>query len=390
MKIAIDQVVGTVSPRATSHKGGWAYLWANQLKHYFKTLGEGADVTVLHNEAAWDGYDLIFLDHGMEFNGESLNLFGGAQDEPAGRLRRLIEKEPHFLVSLDREMPDYGELGKGRLKSCSDGWRAVDWDDVTAKCKEMQNITQESMCDVAKWEHLALGDSHTFSMYKPGMAVCRNDGQTLHGALKRGLKSFIAPFGPNIKHLTLYFGNIDIRHHLMRQEDPFGAMDTMLDEYFKQIKELGMESVELIETLPIENESRKLPKTGFYKGTPFAGTWAERTKLHQMWNIRLDQFARRNPNLNVTVYKHPEVYKNEKGELDFEVMEKPQSVHLARMYYRWDLENDCPNPNLLARPSKDKPKKEKVAKVIIPIIKNVEPIPMFSQGNILSKPLIEF
>ena len=390
MKIAIDQVVGTVSPRPTSHKGGWAYLWANQLKHYFASLGEGdVEIKVLHNEESWDGYDLIFLDHGMEFNGESLNLFGGAQDEPASRLARLIEPEPDLmrLVSLDRPMPDYGVLGKGRLKACSDGWRAVDWDLVTERCKSMDFMTQQSMGQLAGWNHLALGDSHTFSMYKPGMTVCRNDGQTLFGALKRGLKAFIEPFG-EVKHLTLYFGNIDIRHHLMRQEDPFGAMDTMLDEYFKQIKELGMESVELIETLPIENESRKLPKTGFYKGTPFAGTWAERTKLHQMWNIRLDQFAQRNPDLNVTVYKHPEVYKNEKGELDFEVMERPQSVHLARLYYRWDLENDCPNPNLLARPSKDKPKKEKAPNILIPRIKSVEPIPLLDQLN--GKPLIEF
>ena len=385
MKIAIDQVVGTISPRATSHKAGWSWLWANQLKHYLKSLGEDVEIKVLHNEESWDGYDLVYLDHGMEFNGESLNLFGGAQDEPALRLRRLIENAPSKLYSLDRPMSDYGALGKGRLKACSDVWRAVDWDAMTEACKLMSSLSQQDMKD--EFNHLALGDSHTFSMYKPGMMVCRNDGQTLYGALKRGLKSFIEPFG-NVKHLTLYFGNIDIRHHLMRQEDPFGALDTMLDEYFKQIADLGMESIELIETLPIENESRNLPKTGFYKGTPFAGSWAERTKLHQMWNIRLDQFVRRNPNLNVTVYKHPDVYKNELGELDFEVMEKPKSIHLARLYYRWDLENDCPNPNLLARPSKDKPKKEKVPKILIPVIKNVEPVEELAQLN--GKPLIEF
>ena len=388
MKIAIDQVVGTVSPRPTSHKGGWAYLWANQLKHYFRALGEEADIKVLHNEESWDGYDLIFLDHGMEFNGESLNLFGGAQDAPASRLARLIEPDPDLmrLVSLDRPMPDYGALGKGRLKSCSDGWRAVDWDLITERSKSTDFITQQSMGKLAGWNHLALGDSHTFSMYKPGMMVCRNDGQTLHGALKRGLKSFIEPFS-DVKHLTLYFGNIDIRHHLMRQGDPFGAMDTMLDEYFKQIKELGMESVELIETLPIENESRKLPKTGFYKGKPFAGTWAERTKLHKMWNIRLDQFARRNPDLNVTVYKHPDLYKNELGELRFSVMEKPQSVHLARLYYRWDLERDCLNEFEWIDES-ERPKNVNPPKVLIPRIKNVDPVPLLDQLN--GKQLIEF
>ena len=386
MKIAIDQVVGTISPRPTSHKAGWSWLWANQLKYYFAQLGEGdVEIKVLHNEESWDGYDLIYLDHGMEFNGESLNLFGGAQDEPALRLGRLLSVDPLSLVSLDRAMPDYGALGKGRLKACSNVWRNTDWDAITAACGKMDFMTQESMAEHIKLDHLALGDSHTFSMYKPGMAVCRNDGQTMFGALKRGLKSFIEPFGPQIKKLTLYFGNIDIRHHLMRQPDPAAALFAMLDEYEKQIKALNMDYVELISALPIENESRKLPKTGFYKGTPFAGTWEERTALVTIFNMRLEEICHCN---GWEFYSHPNVYKNEKGELDFEVMEKPQSVHLARLYYRWDLENDCPNPNLLARPSKDKPKKEKVPKILIPRIKNVEPVPLLDQLN--GKPLIEF
>ena len=386
MKIAIDQVVGTVSPRLTSHKGAWAFLWANQLKYYFTQLGEGdVEIKVLHNEESWDGYDLIYLDHGMEFNGESLNLFGGAQDEPALRLGRLLSVDPLSLVSLDRAMPDYGALGKGRLKACSDVWRNTDWDAITTACGKMDFMTQESMAEHIKLDHLALGDSHTFSMYKPGMAVCRNDGQTMFGALKRGLKSFIEPFGPQIKKLTLYFGNIDIRHHLMRQPDPAVALFAMLDEYEKQIKALNMDYVELISALPIENESRKLPKTGFYKGAPFAGTWEERTALVAMFNMRLEEICARN---GWELYSHPDIYKNEKGELDFEVMEKPQSVHLARLYYRWDMENDCPNPNLLARPSKDKPKKEKAPKILIPHIKNVEPVSLLDQLN--GKPLIEF
>ena len=351
MKIAIDQVVGTVSPRPTSHKGSWAYLWANQLKYYFQQLGEGdVEIKVLHNEESWDGYDLIYLDHGMEFNGESLNLFGGAKDEPALRLGRLLSVDPLALVSLDRPMPDYGALGKGRLKACSDIWRNTDWDAITTACGKMDFTTQESMAEHIKLDHLALGDSHTFSMYKPGMAVCRNDGQTMFGALKRGLKSFIEPFGPQIKKLTLYFGNIDIRHHLMRQPDPAAALFAMLDEYEKQIKALNMDYVELISALPIENESRKLPKTGFYKGTPFAGTWAERTALVTMFNMRLEEICHRN---GWELYSHPDVYKNEKGELDFEVMELPQSVHLRRSFYRWDLVNDCPNPNL--EPGYEKP-----------------------------------
>ena len=51
----------------------------------------------------------------------------------------------------------------------------------------------------------------------------------------------------------------------------------------------------------------------------------------------------------------PDYDPNEKGELDFEVMELPQSVHLRRSFYRWDLVNDCPNPNL--EPGYEKPVK---------------------------------
>jgi len=115
-------------------------------------------------------------------------------------------------------------------------------------------------------------------------------------------------------------------------------------EYEKQILALGMDYVELISALPIENESRRLPKTGYYKGTPFSGSWSQRTELVEVFNDHLANIAQRH---GWDFYEHPEVYKNALGELDFEVMEKPQSVHLARLYYRWDLENDCPNPRLI-------------------------------------------
>jgi len=117
----------------------------------------------------------------------------------------------------------------------------------------------------------------------------------------------------------------------------------MLLEYekqIKQIKELGLKNVQLIEALPIENESRKLPKTGYYKGTPFAGTWEERTSIVDLFNNILNLICERN---GWNLYKHPDVYKNEYGELKFEVMEKPKSVHLSREYYRWDFEKNVKN-----------------------------------------------
>ena len=342
-KIGIDQVVGNISTRLSSHKGAWAYLWANQLKHHYESLGEPIEVKVLHNDESWDSYDVIYLDHGMEFNGEALNLFGGAQDEPAKKIERLTKFDPNCLISLDRPMSDYGLLGKNRLKSCSEYWKNMDWDKVSEYCSKISSLDQCQLAKSIEMNHLLLGDSHSFSMYKPGMVVSRNDGQTLFGALKKGLKSFINPYGREIKKLTLYFGNIDIRHHLMRQNNPEISLKDMLDEYEKQIKNLNLDYVELISVLPIENESRKLPKTGYFKGTPFAGSWNERTLLVDIFNNKLKEICQRN---GWDFYQHPQIYKNSIGELDFKVMEKPQSVHLSREFYRWDLEKDCPNERL--------------------------------------------
>ena len=49
---------------------------------------------------------------------------------------------------------------------------------------------------------------------------------------------------------------------------------------------------------------------------------------------------------NWKVYKHSDVYFNDKGELTFDVMEQPKSVHISREFYRWDMAANCPNKRL--------------------------------------------
>lgn len=328
MKIAIDQMVGTISPNIASHKGAWAYMWKNRLSKMY----HDATIDVLHKGASWDGYDLICIDHGMEFKG-SLNLFGGASDEPALRIGRLLDFDSSKLVSLDIPMPDYGALGKSRLSACTDTWKNIDWNKVSDICSSIPMMNNREST------HLLLGDSHAFSMYKPGMCVSRNDGQTLYGALSKGLKSFLSD---DTEKISLYFGNIDIRHHLMRQPNPKESIIKLLNEYFKQIKDLNLDYVELIEVLPIENISRNLPKTGYYKGTPYFGSWLERSELVNIWNAELSKECSVN---DWVLHKHPRhIFYNDIGELPFEVMEKPKSVHCSREFYRWDLINDSPNP----------------------------------------------
>jgi hypothetical protein len=159
--------------------------------------------------------------------------------------------------------------------------------------------------------------------------------------------SFVEPFGPQVKHLSLYFGNIDVRHHLCRIGDG-------LDDYKKNVVELldryraeiarvrgNFETVELISVLPIENEARPVPKSfGWYKGRPFWGSWADRTFISEMFNDILADIAQ---DLNCELYSHPKCYWNEFGELSYDVMEVPRNIHISRQFYRWDLANDRPN-----------------------------------------------
>jgi hypothetical protein len=338
MKIGIVSPISKISSKISSHRAAWAAMWCNQLKHSDK---HADDVIEVCHDEDWDRYDMLYLYHGMEFKG-SLNLFGGASAENSVPFKKLLEwNKP--MVSLDIEMPDYGEHGKGRLKSCSPEWAAIDWDALSEKCKKINCLKQSDL----EADHLIIGDSHSFSMYVAGSVVNRNDGQTLHGALKLGLESFITDYLPK-KKITFYFGNIDIRHHLMRhcsgnEEEVVGKLTS---EYEKQIQDLEKKhniKVEVIAALPIENESRRIPKTGFYKGTPFFGTWEQRSNLVSIFNQQLKIICNKN---DWELYTHPEVYKNVDGELSFDVMEKPKSVHLSREFYRWDFEKDELNSKL--------------------------------------------
>lgn len=49
-----------------------------------------------------------------------------------------------------------------------------------------------------------------------------------------------------------------------------------------------------------------------------------------------------------TIFEWPEIWYTMDGvQFMSNYMERPRSVHLARKFYRWDLVNNCENPNLL-------------------------------------------
>jgi hypothetical protein len=171
------------------------------------------------------------------------------------------------------------------------------------------------------------GDSHAICMYRPGWFVNSVPFKTLHGALKEGLQSFIQP---HHEIAEFYFGNIDVRHHLMRQANPEQATRDLANRYYEQLSQLDLAKVSAYELLPIENESRALPKTGYYKGTPFYGPWEHRETVRLIFKDEMKKLCAQG---SVNFIEWTDYLKNDKGELDFEHMEKPKSVHLSRDSY---------------------------------------------------------
>jgi len=317
--IAIDDVVTTFSDREASHKSAWTYMLASQLKSI------GIDATVLTKHDNIHDYDVWMVALPMEFAG-SYNLFGGANDEPAARIQRLLDYKGD-LYCLNREMPDVGAFAASRLKSCSDNWKALDIDKLTNICENIETVdlTLDSSTFI-------LGDSHSVSVYVPGSNISRNDGKTLFGVMKDGMETYI-PEGT--KHLISYFGNIDIRHHLCRQDKPIDATKKLVADYFEHLKGLNIEKVSVVKLLPIEFEGRRIPKTGWYKDAPFTGTQAERNQLMEIFNIEVDRLSKE---YGFKTIEWPTDWYSMNPESFAKIhMEKPGSVHLSREFYQYNF-----------------------------------------------------
>ena len=338
--------------RTYSHRTGWGRMWANCLD---TKMGFNAD---------WSNEGKVYLEHGMEWKegAKSINYFLASEKQ----LRELAEenkqrakdgkplKESSWeklaakanmfanfkgqLFSLDIDCPMYGTLLKTRVKPwVPDVFKNLNFDKIDEVCKKAITIKQEDL----KKDFLVLGDSHSLSAWHKDAALCRNDGQTLNGAINTGFDHWVKGFG-DIKTLRTYFGNIDIRHHICRLyegSDIVSETRALVKRYFSELertKELyGIQQIEIVSALPIENVSRKLPKTGYYKGKPYWGSWQDRTIAANTFNAICRALCER---LNgYTFIEWPKEFSNEAGELDFAYMERPQSVHISPEHYFWSI-----------------------------------------------------
>ena len=322
MKTLITSPFTPVSSNIHSHRAAQAAIYAEQISVENGGLVHLDRTGNIHDDI--NSFDSIYVYHGNDWFG-SLNLFGGMKNY--GNIDNLIRfskiEKTKKVYSLWIDHPKYSEMLEPRLNGeIHPDWHKVDWENL--KYIENNAITVREIETV---NSAVAGDSHAICMYRPGWFVNSVPFKTLHGALKEGLQTFIQP---HHEIAEFYFGNIDVRHHLCRQPDPEMATRDLANRYYTQLSQLDLAKVYAYELLPIEHESRVLPKTGYYKGTPFYGSWEDRNRCRLIFKDEMRKLCAQG-SVNFIEWVDPLL--NDRGELDFECMEKPKSVHLSRNSY---------------------------------------------------------
>jgi len=316
MNKVITSPATNIPAHEKSHVRGWSLGWAELLN---------ADLVNRCDEQIMQ-YDKVYLDHGVNWSG-ALNLFAGAGDEVFERFNRLMAVGHERIVSLDWEMPDYGEKLAARLNAKSTSKQiTAEWCEALSKmCKQIPYMNQLSVPTV---EWLAWGDSHTPAYARMGSAIMKKDGRTMFGVMENNRLDDIE-IPDNIKGITLCLGSIDVRHHLMRDESI--SVSVLMDKYLDAVRSfrdrVGV-TVELSAPVPIEHEDRKIPKTGYYKKTPFYGGRGQRIQLDliMMKKMKESEFDCISPPAERYMMDGEEYAKN--------YMELGGSVHMAPTHYR--------------------------------------------------------
>lgn len=308
-KIGMIGVLSNPVKSTKSHNGGWTLAMKSLLSNIFKS-----DVEVLTEKDDWNEYNVLIINEGINYKEGKYNFFGGVQEVVKTRLKMISEfKGDLFCIN---EFINYADV-------CQKRKELIDFRDLEFRSPNIIDVNGVS-------SKVILGDSHSLSVYKPGYGIYRNDGKTLNGFLKAGISSYLKEIAHNysdvIEELVFYAGNIDARFHFHR----FGGLDCidpLINKLEKQLLELNLNKISVCQLLPIEDEVRKIPKTGQYKGENFYGTKEERTKYVKYFNFRLKEMAQRN-GFELLTWD----FDYDQG-LSFDNMELRQSVHLRPTSY---------------------------------------------------------
>lgn len=341
LRVAIDDVVGTFSDRIYSHKSAWARMQkcmiedqcaVHPMDENLVKLCYSGERQLVRQAHTW------MISHDMAFDGAHYNLFGGWSNDIRESLLAYVE-HPH-VISLEHTMPHLEQCLRKRAEITKSNLTDAEWDAVVARCGSTPVTTHDQLVD---GKTVVLGDSHALAQYKRGRLVLRNDGLTLHRLVEDGVRNWLS--GRTPEHLVIVAGNIDLRHHLLRLEDPKQAVRDLYARLSQQLEamchahEIG--SFQVVLPYPIEFEGRRIPQTGFYKKTPFYGTMKERAELGEFMALVASgvfgDWIFRWPDKWYDI--DPELYANT-------YMERPGSVHLSPAWHLWDYVNNQPNQAL--------------------------------------------
>lgn len=302
MKAAVVGMLNNVGSSTSHHGGGYYHVMMSILKSEH-IIG---DLDVNPDPSTWNEYERLYILEGVNYQENVFNFIGGPQPEHRAKLEAMANYKG---LAIAVNVPIDLNMFNKRF--------GIDHQFTAINTIEFARLHGNTT------RKLVRGDSHSLSAWKPGFGLYRTDGKTLHGFLKEA-DSLVEEWNSKYDEVILYFGNIDLRFHLMRQENPAAATGELFRRYVEFAKKLN--NATLVNLLPVEHESRKLPGTGLYLKQPFFGTRSERMRLRDVANRIMN-------NSGLNTLQWPAEWVDEDGMKMFEYMEPKQSVHLKPKYY---------------------------------------------------------
>ena len=307
MKAAIVGMLNNIGSSQSHHGGGYYHVMTSILKSEHIV----GDLDVNPDPSTWNEYERLYILEGVNYQENVFNFIGGPQPEHRAKLEAMANyKGLAIAVNVPIDLNVFNKRFN------------IDHQFTTINCIDFAKLHG------GVTRKLVRGDSHSLSVWRPGFGLDRTDGKTLHGFLKDA-DSLVEEWNSKYDEVVLYFGNIDLRFHLMRQENPKAAVGELFRRYVEFAKKLN--SATLVNLLPVEHESRKLPGTGLYLKQPYFGTRQERADLRDTANRILN-------NSGLKTLQWPDQWIDEDGMKMFEYMEPKQSVHLKPKYYMFAKE----------------------------------------------------
>jgi hypothetical protein len=301
MKAAVVGMLNNVGSSQSHHGGGYYHVMLNILKSEHP-----GDLDVNPDPSIWNEYERLYILEGVNYQENVFNFIGGPQPEHRAKLEAMANyKGLAIAVNVPIDLNVFNKRFN------------IDHQFTAINCIDFARLHANNT------KKLVRGDSHSLSAWRPGFGLDRTDGKTLFGFLKDA-DSLIEEWNQKYDEVVLYFGNIDIRFHLMRQDNPAEAVGDLIRRYVEFAKKLN--NATLVNLLPVEHESRKLPGTGLYLKQPYFGTRQERARL-------VDTANRIMNNSGLKTLQWPNEWIDEDGMKMFEYMEPKQSVHLKPKYY---------------------------------------------------------